>query len=422
MKNRNKLFGIIVFITIIGFMAIGCSETPAGENNGGDEEGKIIPPGPDATSLSILPTTRVLTLGETVKPTVTVAPSDAPIINWVSSDTNVATVSSDGTISSKSIGRTVVTVTAKGGIDRTCTVTVAPDIKTVAGFGYRFNVSSYGDGRFVAGGNNGIIAWSDDGINWTEVDSTLPDDLNTIIYAIAYGNGIFVAAARENIGNFNFRGRLIWSDDRGESWQRGTGIGDNTQFLSVVFGNNVFLAGGSGEQTVISQDGKTWKTAATGIFGDNHYSVSSLAYGNNKFIAARDVVAGMAYSSDNGSSWTIIGAEKRPFGNIDIIDIVFGNGKFVAISDSSNNNVAYSEDGENWTVLTAPFSVNRPRCIAYGNGIFIGGGNNRFEYSRDGISWATFGGSGNSGWVVIGGGKFVGLSGANLIYAPIVLE
>ena len=51
----------------------------------------------------------------------------------------------------------------------------------------------YGDGRFVAIGNNSTIwAYSFDGINWTE--GTLPLTVNSS--SIAYGDGKFVAVAQ----------------------------------------------------------------------------------------------------------------------------------------------------------------------------------------------------------------------------------
>ena len=435
MKNTFKVFGIIALVAIIGFSFAACSDGGGGNDGGnsGNNGEPVVPPGPDATSLSISPTSDTIKLGETLKPTITIKPSDAPIINWVSNDTDVATVGSDGTISSKRIGKAIVTVTAKGGKTATCTINVEPDVTKVANFNFDldFKAIVYGDGRFVASRRDGKIAWSDNGIDWTEADSkfTNTDDIVSIIYDIAYGNGVFVVVGCETLPGqaWNISGyKLVYSDTRGTSWTIGTtDKSGQGSFSTVTFGNNIFLAGGSGGLIISSQDGKTWKTAATD-WGNSNRSAENLAYGNNKFIATGEY-GNIAYSSDNGANWTILDTEKRPFGNSSVKNIVFGNGKFVAICDDLLNTVAYSTDGENWTAVTSqpvPFFANSPKCITYGDGIFIGGGSFKFEYSRDGISWSrrTVLDEGSYAWVVIGNGMFLGNYGKTLIYAPVVLK
>jgi len=417
MKNTFRILGIAAFVALIGFTMAAC-----GDGGGGGGGNPVVPSGPNATSLSISPRYETIKLGETLKPTVTIRPSDAPIINWRSNDTDVATVGSDGTISSKSIGKVIVTVTAKGGKTDTCTIYVEPDLKTVANFNLNFEKCVYGNGRFVAGGMYGKIAWSENGIDWTEVDSKFTSKSTDVIYDIAYGNGTFVAVGGETSSDsWTSAYKLVYSNTRGTSWTIGTtGISGEGSFGSVTFGNNIFLAGGSKGLIISSQDGKTWKTVATNIFGGT-YLVENLAYGNNTFVATSR--SKIAYSTNNGANWTIIDDEKRPFDYEFINRIVFGKGKFVAISNSFSAHVAYSVDGKNWTALTSPFFASNPKCITYGDGIFIGGGTWRFEYSRDGISWSSRRETeGHYSWVVIGNGMFVGNYEHNLIYAPVVLR
>jgi hypothetical protein len=52
---------------------------------------------------------------------------------------------------------------------------------------------TYGNGTFVAVGNNGVILTSPDGVNWTRRTSPTSYWLNSV----AYGNGMFVA-----VGNY----------------------------------------------------------------------------------------------------------------------------------------------------------------------------------------------------------------------------
>ncbi len=68
--------------------------------------------------------------GSTYKLTATVSPSDAEdqSVTWTSGDTDVVTVSEDGTLTAVSVGDAVVTVTATdGGYTATCTVKVRAD-------------------------------------------------------------------------------------------------------------------------------------------------------------------------------------------------------------------------------------------------------------------------------------------------------
>ena len=79
------------------------------------------------TSVSLDKTTAELTVGETLKLTATVSPSDAAnkSVTWSSSNTDIATVGTDGTVTAKAVGTADITVTtADGGKTATCKVTV----------------------------------------------------------------------------------------------------------------------------------------------------------------------------------------------------------------------------------------------------------------------------------------------------------
>lgn len=68
-----------------------------------------------------------LKVGDTLKLTATVAPTDATnkTVSWSSNKENVATVSDDGTVKAVTAGTAVITVkTADGGKEAACTVTV----------------------------------------------------------------------------------------------------------------------------------------------------------------------------------------------------------------------------------------------------------------------------------------------------------
>jgi len=119
---------------------------------------------------------------------------------------------------------------------------------------------TYGNGRFVAIGQHGRMAWSTNGTTWTAVTpgtgtATITDPGNSTfgqngINGITYGNGRFVAAGDN--------GRMAWSED-GENWTAvtgGTGTttitdpGNSTfgaNYISgITYGNGRFVAVGFG--------------------------------------------------------------------------------------------------------------------------------------------------------------------------------
>ncbi len=79
----------------------------------------------EPTSVS-LPNSIEMTAGETRTLTPTVYPSNAQTsYSWTSSDTQVASISSSGTISAKKHGTTTITVKTSNGLSSSCTLTVS---------------------------------------------------------------------------------------------------------------------------------------------------------------------------------------------------------------------------------------------------------------------------------------------------------
>jgi hypothetical protein len=211
-----------------------------------------------------------------------------------------------------------------------------------------------GNGRFVAVGWSGRMAWSDDGITWNAINSTQSTfGINNIISGVTYGNGRFVA-----VGGF---GRMAWSDD-GITWNS--------------------ISGGTGNNPVIDPGQST--------FGEN--PINSITYDNGIFIAGGGF--GRMAWSDNGITWNAIpggtGIPVTPgqstFGRAYISGITYGNGRFVAVGEGGR--MAWSNDGITWTAIPggtgmnpvidpgqSRFGENRINGITYGNGRFIAVGN-----------------------------------------------
>jgi len=272
----------------------------------------------------------------------------------------------------------------------------------------------YGGGKFVAGGNNGKIAYSSDGASWTAVDTgTIFDYLDGTtprkgnIQAIAYGSGKFVAVS--------YSGKMAYSSD-GATW---TAVVDSTfgtdNILGIASSGINFVAVGYNGKMATSADGITWIAKTGNTFGGASSRIYSIAYGGatgqEKFVAvgAGPNVQGarIAYSSD-GATWTRA-AEDITFRSW-LTSIGYGNGKFFVCG---SQDIATSPDGVTWTNESG-ISFN---AIAYGNGKYVAVSNySSISTSPDGVTWTEVENKDNKfdtnvnttiSAVAYGGGKFV---------------
>jgi hypothetical protein len=92
-----------------------------------------------------------------------------------------------------------------------------------------------------------------------------------------------------------------------------------------------------------------------------------------------------AYSDDNGQSWSQV---TSPINGVWYETAQGGNGIFSMVAFDNFNLQAYSIDnGQSWDFTTLPTAYSF-RCIAYGNGVFVAGGNSVKARSTDnGRSW-----------------------------------
>jgi hypothetical protein len=138
------------------------------------------------------------------------------------------------------------------------------------------NAIGYGGGTFVAGGLNGKMAYSTDGINWTAVaNSTFG---TTRITAIGYGGGTFVAV------NDTYSCEMAYSAD-GITWTAVTNNvfasgGSSTIIKAIGYGGGTFVAGGLNDRMAYSADGITW-TNVKNYSG----SIYAIGYGGGTFVA-----------------------------------------------------------------------------------------------------------------------------------------
>ena len=261
--------------------------------------------------------------------------------------------------------------------------------------------------------------------NWTAVvDNTIWQyTYNGVTYtnfinAVAYGNGRWVAGGEQ--------GTMAYSDDNGETW---TAVADSpfsSAIRAIAYGSdgnavNKWVAGGDGGTMAYSDDnGETWTTVADSPFSSD---IRAIAYGNGRFVAVSYYGKEIAYS-DDGESWTVQSSQ------LYILGIAYGNNRFVAVgwAESMDAKIAYSDDGESWTLVAEnTFGMYSIYAIAYGNGKFVAGSwsYGRMAYSANGETWtavtdSTFP-SGSTGIIyaiAYGGGRFAdSVDPAKMVYA-----
>jgi len=186
-----------------------------------------------------------------------------------------------------------------------------------------------------------------------------------------------------------------------------SGIFDDNDINSIAYGNDTWVAVGDyGKMAYSTDNGKTW-TAVTDSKFSNTYegNINTIAYGNGTFVAGGGKGT-IAYSADNGKTWTavinypfteeLIGGGTFAF---ETNAIAYGNGTFVAVS--YRGKIAYSiDDGKTWTtVADSKFSTGHStefdegdiiETIAYGDGKFVAGSfRGKMAYSTDGKTWTA---------------------------------
>ena len=273
----------------------------------------------------------------------------------------------------------------------------------------RFTDIAYGNGRFVAVGDNWLsstrdnrIVYSDDGLTWNVVNNRWRWGFD----AVTYGNGMFLAVGPN--GQFAYSYNAV-------EWF--TGSNDFPGAFQIVFGNNRFvtwtaLARTSDDDAMrsihglaYSDDGKTWTTISASDISEGAVMAYNLTYTNGYFFVAlsmqdRNKVK-IAYSIDS-ITWNVI--ESDTFGSFNVRNIVYGNGRLLILSGQSRHlfpysndygvNLTYSDDGgRTWHLTEASNDYEKWSWISeitFVNGYFIAvGDSQRVAYSRDGINWVN---------------------------------
>jgi hypothetical protein len=237
---------------------------------------------------------------------------------------------------------------------------------------YPLSRVAYETNRFIATGENGVTAISTNGLDWETHHNGAPP----YFQQVAFGHGRMAA-----IGAWPSSSPLTIAKDP-SAWQS---LFPRYRFSTVTFAGNQFIAFGSDPNTnppqyvvANSADGIAWRTRS--------YLPGSFP---TKILHAQGTYVGIGdyfFASPDGVTWTITGAPQYT----PLLGLAYGNNTFVAVR---NMRVYTSTTGTNWvTNLVTGFEL---RDVAYGNNTFAAvgfhdvGGPNIFAVSSDGIHWTT---------------------------------
>ena len=330
-------------------------------------------------------------------------------VTWNSSNTSIATINNGGLATGVAQGTSTISATL-GSISgsTTLTVTLTPAFSDgldnwplrTSGTTSALNRVTFGNGTFVAVGQDGTILTSTDGVTWTQRN---PGTANTLLAATC-GNGIFVA-----VGEL---GTVLTSPD-GITWtSRNSGTSSNLG--DVTYGNGTFAAVNSYGDILTSPDGVTW----TLRYSDVVNRITGVTYVNNLFVAvglankgcdSRLCVAEpvILFSSD-GFGWNQKVPQYNPPGPFSpvLYHVSYGNGIFLALS---SGRILTSPDGVTWT-LRYSWRTNL-YGVTFRNGTFVAvGQDGTILTSTDGANWTQRNLSGPVAWlssVTYGDGTFV---------------
>lgn len=239
-----------------------------------------------------------------------------------------------------------------------------------------WNAVVYGNGRYVAVGQSGYIAYSSDGVKWTT--KQLGENFwNNVIYA----SGKFVA-----VGGYSDGGYVATSTD-GVTWTTRKNITD-AHIFGICYSGNLFVIvchwGVSKDRGYIltSSDGVTWASKTTVGYS---YGWNAVTYSNGKFVAVGDGEYGTSDNcgiamSSNGSNWSIVNNFKKTWNAV-----TYGKGKFVAVGKY----ITTSSDGITWTT-PKQIGTKTWNHIIISNGKFMAVGIGGYiTTSIDGENWTT---------------------------------
>jgi hypothetical protein len=162
---------------------------------------------------------------------------------------------------------------------------------------------------------------------------------------------------------------------------------------AVAFGAGLFVAVGDDGVILTSPDGEVWTRRVSG----NIDRLAAIAFGNGRFVVARQNPAAPILTSPDGISWlpgAVTDSNGTPIQNSAFGTVAFGGGRFMAAGPQSQGTVLISTDGLTFHPVNVPQypDPNRPdgdiSSLAYCDGQFFAATSTQGIFSSaDGMKW-----------------------------------
>lgn len=270
-------------------------------------------------------------------------------------------------------------------------------------------------------------------------------------YSFAIVSNVNVAAsipAEKVVVCGGLNGAVVYSTNQGQSWNLTSLDGTNQHLRSLLYHNNMFIAGMANASMGYSSDGINWvsKTISNPDSTGATQSVSQIVYGNGLYFGVKGALQYYTKSSDGinwenlkydlsmagycaaygGDKFVLLGLGGNGYHSTDLVTwtsftvpvtqaiygMAYANNRFVAIGAGRP---IYSTDGLTWTLSAS--TTGTMRSVAYGNNTWVAvGDNRRYAYSKDnGVTWTygTFTNQAVYNIVAFVDGKFYAAAGAN---------
>jgi hypothetical protein len=252
---------------------------------------------------------------------------------------------------------------------------------------------AYGNGRYVAVGERGLRARSNDSREWEVVRPSWGGP-----WKVAFGNGCFL----------RYGGTNLYRSTDGKEWKV---LAIPEPFVDILHGNGEFIASGPSAVIYRSTDGADWKSEGGSVpqqflgglflrsFYDGTISVSrdarawqeaeitkddrikAIAYGSGRFLAVGE---SFTYTSRDALSWERLTRSPRSG-----FRLTFGNGRFLFAGQAGMGptTLYITEDGREW-IETRAGATHQFDGFGFAAGHFLMLDQwGAVHFSKDGLSW-----------------------------------
>lgn len=227
---------------------------------------------------------------------------------------------------------------------------------------------TYADNKFIAVGESGLIYTSYNGVNWESQISNTVDELFQVVYG---GNSLFVSVG--------CHGTVVTSPNAID-WTVGN-VGNDCDLYGLTYGNGYYVSVGESGATFTSNDAVNW--IFQGSFTPNAEELTAVTYGDNKYVAVGQ--DGVVMIGVESNSWHA--ATASPITSAQLGAVIYAHGIYVAAA--RDGGIFTSVDAESWIPRIS--NTTQPLFgITYGMDKFIAVGvKGTIISSMDGINWTV---------------------------------